>query len=81
MDASHILRPENAALDKICEEIFELPKQPDEFTANEVAERLQIDPKTAMNRLKRMVEDGKLTSRAGKDENNHASKLFKYASD
>ncbi len=78
MDASHILRPENAALDKICEEIFELPKQPDEFTANEVADRLSIDPKTAMGRLKRMVESGKLSSRVGKDENNHVAKLFKY---
>jgi predicted transcriptional regulator len=78
MDENHVVRPDKSALDRICEEVFELPKQPDEFTALEVSERTGIEYKTTMNRLSRMEKNGILTSRMGRNENNHVAKLFKY---
>lgn len=76
--ASRIAAFEGEALKRICEEIYELPKQPDEFTILEVAEQTGISYKSVQNRLNAMVKKGLLSCRGGHTENGNRTKLFKY---
>ena len=52
-----------STLQRIAQEISTLPKQPDEFTATEVADAAGIEYKTAVYRLKKLEGKGELTSR------------------
>lgn len=81
MDPEKITVPQNEALSRICEEVFELPQQPDEFTASQVAEKTGAERRTALNRLDKKEKDGILTSRMGHDNNGTYARLFKYVED
>lgn len=76
--SERIVKLEGAALKRICEEIYELPKQPNEFTAAEVSEQTGINYKTVQSRLNKMVKENILDCRMGHSENGYNAKLYKY---
>jgi len=57
-----------SALDELIAQTIELPRQPDEFTVQEYCERCAaagqvVNQHTALDRLRRLEDEGKLTSR------------------
>jgi len=81
MDPEKITAPQNEALSRICEEVFELPQQPDEFTASQVAEKTGMNEKQVAYRLEKKVKKGILTRREGLNHAGYHSILYKYVED
>jgi predicted ArsR family transcriptional regulator len=71
-------KPRMEALKRIREEILIELQQPDEFTAQEVAEEVGISPKTAEYRLKKLVTEGKMKCRKGQNHQGYNSNLYKW---
>jgi predicted transcriptional regulator len=66
----------NDVLDRICEEVIRLPKQPNEFTINDVTKRTGENRKAVEYRIKKMEQEGTLTSRKPANE-----RFYKYVED
>jgi predicted ArsR family transcriptional regulator len=71
-------KPRLDALKRIRAEILIEPQQPDEFTAQEVAEELGIGTKTAIYRLNKLVNEGKMTTRKGHNRSGYNARLYKW---
>jgi predicted ArsR family transcriptional regulator len=71
-------KPRIEALRRIREEILIEPQQPDEFTAQEVAAELDIQEKTAIYRLNKLVDDGKMTSRKAPNKQGYHARLYRW---
>jgi len=65
-------------LDKLRKEIITEPKQPDEFTITEVANKLQTNRRTTANIISKLFNEGKLTRREGHEPNGHPVMYYKY---
>jgi len=78
MNPEKITAPQNEALSRICEKVFELPQQPDEFTASQVAEKTGMNEKQVAYRLEKKVKKGILTRREGLNHAGYHSILYKY---
>jgi predicted ArsR family transcriptional regulator len=74
-------KPRMDALKRIRAEILIEPQQPDEFTAQEVAEELSISDKAAIYRLNKLVNEGKMTTRKGANRNGYNARLYKWNED
>jgi len=53
----------NDLLAKVCEEIQKIPKQPDEFSIADIADKTNLERKTVEYRLKKLEREGVMTSR------------------
>jgi response regulator of citrate/malate metabolism len=55
--------PKVSGMDWIVEKFTQVQMEPDEFTANMVAQKTKTTRASARHRLKRMTDEGELTSR------------------
>jgi response regulator of citrate/malate metabolism len=55
--------PKVSGMDWIVEKLTQVQMEPDEFTANMVAQKTKTTRESARHRLKRMMDEGELTSR------------------
>jgi CTP-dependent riboflavin kinase len=55
--------PKVSGMDWIVEKLTQVQMEPDEFTANMVAQKTGKTRESARHRLKRMMDEGELTSR------------------
>ena len=53
----------NTLLAKVCDEIQKIPKQSDEFSIADIADKTNLDRKTVEYRLKKLEREGVMTSR------------------
>jgi predicted ArsR family transcriptional regulator len=74
-------KPRMDALKRIREEILIEPQRPDEFTAQEVAADLEIQDKTAIYRLNKLVEEGRMTSRKAPNKQGYHARLYRWVED
>ena len=68
---------ENELLNELAKEYYVSPIEPDEITAEMLADSLNIGTRAAQLKLQKMVKAGRLTCRKAKDDRNHDIVAYK----
>lgn len=73
-----ITRPKAELLSRLKQEIDIPPQEDDEVTKEEIAKALNITTECASYRMKKLEEEGKVTSRIGRNSNGKTVRMYKW---